>query len=91
MDGLSLARVLARMWLLMVAMVAIAVLYLAKVLFLPLAFAILFAFLLAPVVGWLERAHLGRALSSVIAILGLGSVLGVMGWTLFSQLVDCGQ
>ena len=87
MDGLSLARVLARMWLLMIAMVAIAVLYLAKVLFLPLAFAILFAFLLAPVVGWLERLHLGRALSSVIAILGLGSLLALIGWTLFSQLV----
>jgi predicted PurR-regulated permease PerM len=86
MDGSSLARIVARMWLLMIAMVAIAILYLAKVLFLPLAFAILFAFLLAPVVSRLERAHLGRALSSVIAILGLGFVLGVMGWTIFGQL-----
>lgn len=88
MDGSSLARVLERMWLLMVAMLAIAVLYLAKVLFLPLAFAILFAFLLAPVVGCLERARLGRVLSSVIAIVGFGLILGVMGWAIFSQLVD---
>jgi predicted PurR-regulated permease PerM len=58
------------------------------VLFLPLAFAILFAFLLSPVVGLLERLRLSRALSSVVVIVGFAALLGMAGWVVFSQLLD---
>ena len=86
MDGFS-ARMLSRLWFLTISVVAIAVLYLAKVLFLPLAIAILFAFLLTPVVSLLERLRLSRAVSSVVVIVGFAALLGAAGWALFTQLV----
>jgi len=58
MDGSGAIRILFRLWFVIVAVVVIAVLYLAKILFLPLAFAILFAFLLAPLVAWFETRAL---------------------------------
>lgn len=88
MNGSGTTRVLTRLWFVVIAVVAIAVLYLAKILFLPLAFAVLFAFLLAPLVSQLERIHLPRQLSSLVVILGFATLLGFAGWALFSQLVD---
>ncbi len=87
MDGFS-ARMLSRLWFLTISVVAIAVLYLAKVLFLPLAIAILFAFLLTPLVGLLERLRLSRAFASVVVIIGFAALLGAAGWAIFAQLVD---
>ena len=87
MDGFS-ARMLSRLWFLTISVVAIAVLYLAKVLFLPLAFAILFAFLLSPVVSMLERLRLSRTVSSLVVIMGFAALLGAAGWAVFTQLVD---
>ncbi len=87
MNSSSTARILSRLWFLVIAVVAIAILFLAKVLFLPLAFAILFAFLLAPVVSLLERLRLARALAAILVILGFAALLGVAGWMLFTQLV----
>src|ERR1035438_10006977 len=51
MNPSATARMLSQLWFITIAVLAIAVLYLAKVLLLPLGFAILFAFLLAPVVA----------------------------------------
>lgn len=87
MDGTGTARILVKFWLLTVAVLAITVLYVAKVLFLPLAFAVLFAFLLAPVVGLLERTRLPRALAAMIVILGFGALLAGAAWLMFTQLV----
>jgi predicted PurR-regulated permease PerM len=87
MNGSGTARILSRLWLLVIVVVAITVLYLAKVLFLPLAFAILFAFLLAPVVTLLERLRLPRSLAAILVILGFASLLGTAAWMLFTQLV----
>jgi len=88
MDGAATARILARFWFLTVAVLAISVLYLAKVLFLPLAFAILFAFVLFPVVGLLERLRLPRALAAVVVIAGFGALLAGAAWLVFTQLVS---
>lgn len=87
MDGSISARLLWRLWLLVVGAFAIAILYLAKVLFLPLAFAILFAFLLAPVVAMLERIRTPRTIAALTVILAFAALLGAAGWGLFSQLV----
>ena len=87
MDGAGVARILARFWFLTVAGLAVAALYLAKVLFLPLAFAVLFAFLLAPVVALLERLRLPRPVAAILVILGFGSVLAGAAWLIFSQFV----
>src|SRR5579859_1389718 len=87
MNGSGTARILSRLWFLVIAVVAIAILFLAKVLFLPLAFAILFAFLLAPVVSLLERLRLPRAPAAILVILGFVALLGAAGWMVFTQLV----
>ncbi len=88
MTGTSSAKTLSRLWFLLVGMVTITVLYLAKVLFLPLAFAILFAFLLSPLVSLLERLRMSRAVASVLVIVSFAILLGTAGWMLFTQLVD---
>ncbi len=87
MDGSGTTRVLSRLWFVVVAVLVITILYVAKVLFLPLAFAVLFAFLLAPLVSWLERLHLPRALAAILVILGFAALLGAAAWMLFTQLV----
>ena len=49
-----------------ITLVVIAVLYLAKPVVVPLALAILFAFLLAPIVSVLERSFLRRTAAIVL-------------------------
>ena len=80
-------RMLSQLWFITVTVLAIAVLYLAKVLLLPLGFAILFAFLLAPVVAALERIRLPRPIAALCVILAFAGLLLIAGWSLFTQLV----
>ena len=87
MDGPGVFRVLTRILYLAVGVVAIAVLYLAKILFLPLAFAVLFAFLLAPLVSWLQHIRLPRTPAVLVVILGFTALLCTGTWFLFTQLV----
>jgi predicted PurR-regulated permease PerM len=54
-----------------------AVLYLARVVFVPLTFALMLSFLLSPVVGWLERLHLPRAVGAALLVLTLLTAGGV--------------
>jgi predicted PurR-regulated permease PerM len=84
----SSSRVLSQLLAVIVAVVVIGVLYLAKTVILPLALALLFTFILAPGVTGLERLHLPRMLAVVLVILTAGGILGTIGWTLFTQLVD---
>jgi predicted PurR-regulated permease PerM len=72
----------------MTVVLVVAALYLAKVVFLPLAFAILFAFLLAPLVSSLQRFRLPRVLAVVLVIAGLAATLGSVGWLAGSQLIE---
>ena len=69
MNPSATARMLSQLWFAAIAVLAIAVLYLAKVLLLPLGFAILFAFLLAPVVAFLERLRSPAPHCRVLVIL----------------------
>jgi len=87
MNGSPTARLLTQLWFLTIAVLAVAVLYLAKVLLLPLGIAILFAFLLAPVVGQLERLRLPRPAAALVVIFGFSALLLVATWTIFTQLV----
>jgi predicted PurR-regulated permease PerM len=69
-----------------ITLVVIAVLYLAKPVVVPLALAILFAFLLAPIVSVLERSILRRIGAIVLSMtLALG-ILGVGGWWIYQQV-----
>ena len=68
--------------------IAVAVLYFARVVFIPLALAVLFAFLLAPLVIRLRRWGLGRGPSVVIVVLLSFMVLAIFGAWMASQLTD---
>jgi predicted PurR-regulated permease PerM len=87
MNPTSTARTLMQLWFIAVAVLAITVLYLGKILLLPLGFAILFAFLLAPVVAMLERFRLPRPIAAMAVILVFAGLLCVATWSLFTQLV----
>lgn len=87
MNGSPTARMLSQLWFITVAVLAVAVLYLAKILLLPLGIAILFAFLLAPLVAFLERLKLPRPIAALLVILAFASLLSVITWALFTQLV----
>lgn len=81
-------KLLSRLFIMIAAVIAVAALYLAKVVFLPLAFAILFAFLLAPLINWLERFRLPRTLAAAIVIAAFASILGCIAWVIGSQLIQ---
>ena len=67
------------------SVVVVAILYVARQVFIPVALAVLFAFLLRPVVGVLERSFLRRRASVILVIATTVALLGLGGWALFGQ------
>jgi predicted PurR-regulated permease PerM len=84
----SSSRQLSHLLTLFVAVIAIAVLYLAKTVVVPLALAILFTFLLAPLVTLLERIRIPRVIAILLVIFTFACALGWVGWTVGRQLVE---
>ncbi len=70
------------------AVVVIAALYFARIVFVPLALASLFALLLTPAVSLLERMKLPRILAVLIVIIAPMAFVGLMVWQTSHQLVD---
>src|SRR5271167_1192862 len=68
--------------------IAIAALYFAKEVLVPLALAALFAFLLSPSVTRLESLKLGRVPSVMVVMLVSLSLVGGIGWIVGNQLID---
>jgi predicted PurR-regulated permease PerM len=68
--------------------VIVGALYLAKVVFIPLALALLLSFLLTPVVSLLERIKLPRGVAIFVVMGSLCAVIGLLGWKTSSQFVD---
>ena len=68
--------------------VIVGTLYLAKVVFIPLALALLLSFLLTPVVSMLERARIPRGLAIFVVIGALCAAIGFLGWKTSSQFVE---
>ena len=68
--------------------IVIAGLYLAREVLVPIALAILFSFLLSPIVNWLEKRRFGRVPSVLLTVLLAIGVLGGVGWIVGDQLVD---
>ena len=65
----------------------IAVLYLARAVFIPLAFAITLALIVSPAVKFLQKLRLGRVLAVALAMtITIAATAGV-GWAIFQQLV----
>ena len=66
----------------------IAILYLARDTFIPLAFAITLALILSPLVNWLQRHHLHRVPAALLVMtLSIVIVAGV-SFVIFNQLVQ---
>lgn len=66
----------------------IAMLYFGRVIFIPLALALVFGFLLTPFVSLLERAHFGRV-PATLTVLTLCFVLAAgVGWEVTGQLLE---
>lgn len=71
------------------AILIVIVLYCGKPVLMPLALAVLFAFLLSPLVNLLHRCRLPRALAVVLVTLSVFTLLGILGWVIgreFSSL-----
>lgn len=68
--------------------IVVAVLYFARVVLIPLALALLLAFMLAPLTIALRRAGLGRAPSALIVVLLAFVLLGLIGLLMASQSGD---
>jgi len=72
----------------LLAIAVIGALYLGRVVFIPLALAILFSILLSPVIRIFERAHVPRFLAIVAVVLVLMGGVGLAGWKTSQQLLD---
>src|ERR1035438_7983058 len=80
-------RVLSQLLAVILAAVVIGTLYLAKTVIFPLAIALLITFMLAPLVGWLERIRVPRILAVLSTIFAAAVVLGTVGWIVGTQLI----
>jgi predicted PurR-regulated permease PerM len=84
----SPAKNISRILTLVVVAVVIAALYFARVMLVPLALAVLFTFVLAPLVSALERIRFPRFFA-VFLVVGIAVTgIAVMGWTVGNQLID---
>ena len=79
--------------LLMIAVIIVAALYFAREVLIPVTIAVLLSFLLAPLVGLLRRARIGRTPAVLLAvvlalavILGLGGAIGAQVAGLVSEI-----
>jgi predicted PurR-regulated permease PerM len=71
-----------------VAVVVIATLYFASVVFMPLALALLFSLVLTPPVAFLEKIKLPRILAIFLVTVTLIGLVGLLGWKTSQQFVD---
>ena len=67
---------------LITALLLIVIFYFGKPVLMPLALSALFAFLLSPIVNYLHRWRLPRAVAVLIVTLFVFSLLGVIGWVI---------
>src|ERR1700719_5188432 len=70
------------------AVIIIAVLYLGREIFVPISLAILLSFVLAPLVGILQRIHVPRGLAVVSVVIFAFALIFAMGGLLASQLTQ---
>ena len=70
------------------AVIIITMLYFGREIFVPIALAILLSFVLAPVVGILQRIHVPRGLAVVSVVLVAFALIFAMGSLLASQLTQ---
>lgn len=83
----SESRTLKRLTAVLVGAVVIAALYLARDVLIPFALALLFAFLLNPLVAWIERKGLWRVPSVLLVMTLFLAAVGGTAWIVANQLI----
>src|SRR4026208_1916830 len=78
---------LVGIWMILLTALVVTILYVGRQLLIPLALAAMLTFLLAPLVGYLER-WIGRIAAVLIVVALLCSVVGGAGWLLTRQVID---
>jgi predicted PurR-regulated permease PerM len=78
-SGIRLAGILAGV---------VAVMYFAREVLIPLAFAVTLTLLLSPAVSWLQKLHMRRVAAALLVILLTIAVAGGVGYIIFDQLVQ---
>ena len=68
--------------------IAIAVLYFARELLIPFAFALLLAFLLGPILKRLESWHIPRIPAALLVFVFTVPLLTVVGWVMANQFIQ---
>lgn len=84
--GVAATRALQAILLLALAVLVIHGLLTVSLIAIPVLLALIIASALAPVIGWLERRGLPRALSTVIVFLGAVVLFGGMIWLVVEQV-----
>jgi predicted PurR-regulated permease PerM len=72
-------------------MAVLAVLYIARDIFIPFAFALALGFILTPATLWLQKIHLGRIPSVMIVMIAVVAFAGVVSWMVANQLIDVAE
>lgn len=66
----------------------VGVLYFARELLIPLAFAIVLSMILAPAVALLQKLRIGRVPSALLVFVVASSAAGAIGWVIFNDVVE---
>src|SRR5262249_2638145 len=69
-------------------LLAIPALYFGREVLIPLALAVVFSFVLSPLVNWLEGRHLPRFPAIVLVLALAFGVVGTLAWAVAGQLVQ---
>jgi predicted PurR-regulated permease PerM len=67
---------------------SLAILYLAREVFIPFAFALALSLILTPLATWLQRARMGRVPSVTIVMVAVITLAGVVSWMVANELID---
>jgi predicted PurR-regulated permease PerM len=78
----------SRLLTLMAIVVVIVGLYFGREVLMPLALAAVLAFLLTPVVCWLQKCRLGRVPAVLVVLVLAFGLVGSLGWIVSGQLMD---
>lgn len=78
-------------WAMIMLVGTVASLYFAREILIPLAFAVILAFVLTPVVALLQRSRIGRAPSVAVAVLLTMAAAGGVAWIIAIQLVEVAE
>ena len=66
----------------------VAVLYVAREILIPLAFAVTLSLILTPAVAWLVKLRIGRVPAALLVMAMALAGTGAIGWVIFTDLVD---